>query len=134
MHGTVWTAVERPNERTGVGAKNHCAHGKNEVASETIVDWKPFDYFTTHQTDATAMLLRMTYNLEPLEGGRRTRLTVPVRLDLPRLPRLVVRQISRLMLGAKMKNMTLALQKLLAEPAPPPAANSVANEGLLEAP
>jgi hypothetical protein len=37
----------RPNAegRIGVGAELHCAHGSG-LAINTIVDWKPFDYFT----------------------------------------------------------------------------------------
>jgi uncharacterized protein YndB with AHSA1/START domain len=37
----------RPNAdgRTGVGAELHCAHGAG-FAINTIVDWKPFDYYT----------------------------------------------------------------------------------------
>jgi hypothetical protein len=42
----VWSAITRKNGRTGIGAKNHCAHGKNEVSGETILDWQPFDYYT----------------------------------------------------------------------------------------
>ena len=38
--------VERSsNGRRGVGAKNHCKHGKNENIEETL-DWRPVDYFT----------------------------------------------------------------------------------------
>jgi hypothetical protein len=36
----------RPGGRIGVGARNHCAHGRNLVI-ETILDWKPFEYYTT---------------------------------------------------------------------------------------
>jgi hypothetical protein len=41
---TVWTVLDRPGGRTGVGAKNHCAHGKHDVTRETVLDWQPFDY------------------------------------------------------------------------------------------
>jgi len=35
----------RPGGRTGAGAQNHCAHGK-DVYIETILDWHPFEYYT----------------------------------------------------------------------------------------
>ena len=42
----VWSAVTREKGRTGIGAKNHCVHGNNEVSGETVLDWQPFDYYT----------------------------------------------------------------------------------------
>jgi uncharacterized protein YndB with AHSA1/START domain len=123
MRGTVWTVVDRPSGRTGVGAKNHCAHGKNEASHETVVDWKPFDYFTTDQTDGSPMFFRMTYRLEPLDDGGRTRLVVIVRMEIPRLPRLAVRQICRMTLGPKIKDMARTLQSLLAKGAAQPEAD-----------
>ncbi|HEX6270091.1 MAG TPA: DUF2652 domain-containing protein [Anaerolineales bacterium] len=42
-----WSAFIRPKGRAGVGAVNHCAHGKGTLQT-TIVDWRPFDYFTSH--------------------------------------------------------------------------------------
>ena len=116
MRGTTWTSLGRPGGRTGVGAQNHCAHGKNEVSRETIVDWKPFDYFSSEQTDTSPVVMRMTYRLTPLDGGQRTHLLVTMRLDARRLPRLVLRQMCRLMMGAKVKDMTRTLQQLLARP------------------
>lgn len=40
-----WTALRRPKGRTGVGAVNHCVHSRGTLQT-TIVDWRPFDYFT----------------------------------------------------------------------------------------
>jgi class 3 adenylate cyclase len=31
--------------RRGVGTENHCMHGKDAII-ETVLDWRPFDYFT----------------------------------------------------------------------------------------
>ena len=120
MLETVWTAGDRPGGRTGVGANNHCAHGKNEVSRETILDWKPFDYFTTEQSDTTPIVVSMMFWLEPLEGGRRTRLTVPMRMEMKRMPRLVLRLLCRMMMGSKMTGMLQALKGLLAGGASPP--------------
>ena len=33
------------NRRRGIGAENHCMHGKAAVVEE-VLDWRPFDYFT----------------------------------------------------------------------------------------
>ena len=46
MLGTTWSAAKRPGGRTGVGASNHCAHGKDEKTVEMVLDWKPFSYMT----------------------------------------------------------------------------------------
>jgi hypothetical protein len=72
-----WFSASRPGGRTGVGARNHCAHGKNGLTCETILDWRPFEYVTTLTTtekmpnkllDQTA-----TIRLEPIADGQRTR-------------------------------------------------------------
>jgi len=46
-NAVTWSALIRPRGRNGVGAVNHCAHGKG-VLQTTIVDWRPFSYFTQH--------------------------------------------------------------------------------------
>lgn len=69
--------VEQPNARGrhGVGAKSHCNHGPIEGHRE-IIDWRPFDYFTTrgraqfrgHLLPARPLI--ETFELVPLgEGG-----------------------------------------------------------------
>ncbi|MFX0049590.1 MAG: DUF2652 domain-containing protein [Candidatus Hermodarchaeota archaeon] len=76
--GPQWSAATRPGGRTGVGAKNHCAHGKDAISVETILDWRPFDYYTTEGQAKAGQESRMdtldTVQLEPLAGGRGTRL------------------------------------------------------------
>ena len=64
MKGTKWFAVHLPGGRTGVGAKNHCLHGKG-VMKLTIVDWHPFTYFTGHGVDRNNKFYQM-YEIEPL--------------------------------------------------------------------
>lgn len=71
-----WSAAERPGGRTGVGAKNHCAHGKNELTRETVLAWQPFDYYTAEQVPNERVAVTFTVRLEPLDGGTRTRMTV----------------------------------------------------------
>jgi hypothetical protein len=78
----------RPGGRMGVGASNHCAHGKNLVL-ETILDWKPFEYYTIEYPMAI-----QTYYLGSL--GERTQLNVYFKLKMP-LPRWLTRTLARSM-------------------------------------
>lgn len=47
--------VLRTGGRSGVGTRNHCVHGKNDVVVEDVLDMRPYEYFTvairrkTHQ-------------------------------------------------------------------------------------
>jgi hypothetical protein len=44
-----WSALIRPKGRAGVGTVNHCAHANGKgTLQATIVDWRPFDYFTQY--------------------------------------------------------------------------------------
>ncbi len=75
-----WTAGLRPGGRTGIGARNHCAHGMG-VLLETVQDWRPFAYFTVVSgQDSLRFSFMQTYQLEPLPGGG-TRLQVNSRLQ-----------------------------------------------------
>jgi hypothetical protein len=67
--------VLRIGGRTGAGARNHCVHGKKVTMIETVLDWRPFDYFTVQQE--SKMLpgdFLITNALEPL-GEHASRLT-----------------------------------------------------------
>jgi hypothetical protein len=66
-----WRRGDRPRGRTGVGALNHCDHGKTTTL-ETILDWRPFDYFTARSEDPS-LAMTDTFYLEALDGGARTR-------------------------------------------------------------
>ena len=76
MHGTTWRGGDRPGGRTGAGARNHCAHGKNGKTLETVLDWKPFEYFTAEQAPNAKNSSVFTCRFEPLAGGQATRLSV----------------------------------------------------------
>jgi Protein of unknown function (DUF2652) len=69
-HGLKFVPILRPGGRTAVGAVTHCVHGRNVAMRETVLDWKPFDYFTVEQDNSPMGILRVTHKLEPLEGGR----------------------------------------------------------------
>jgi hypothetical protein len=73
------TAVETDAEggRYGIGATNHCIHGKEAIVEE-ILDWRPFEYVTdrTQLPDPSVPPFLMTYTFEPIELGTRVRLLV----------------------------------------------------------
>ena len=72
----------------GAGAQNHCAHGKNLVV-ETILDWRPFEYYTTEYPMAI-----QTHHLSSL--GESTQLNIYFKLKMPR-PRWLTRLLARFM-------------------------------------
>jgi uncharacterized protein YndB with AHSA1/START domain len=92
-----WSAAMRPGGRTGVGARNHCAHGKS-VAVENFLDWRPFSYYTVEYPDMPGMSLRVTLQLTPMPGGTRIEARMKVMLKMP-LPRPVVRAIAHTMMN-----------------------------------
>lgn len=71
----------RPDGRNGIGARNHCVHGKSAVL-QTIVDWRPYEYFT--QETKGPMTIVMTYSLTPTETGTRLEVTSKPISKLPR--------------------------------------------------
>jgi uncharacterized protein YndB with AHSA1/START domain len=58
-----------PKGRTSVGAVNHCMHGKDLAMIETVLDWRPFDYFTITQDVLQAVLMTITFQLKPTATG-----------------------------------------------------------------
>ena len=68
---------ENPNGIPGVGTTNHCVHGDMTI-DEFILDWKPFRYLTYRSLGPMFGFL-MTYVFEPLDGGRRTRMTARIK-------------------------------------------------------
>jgi class 3 adenylate cyclase len=78
----------RPGGRMGAGARNHCAHGRN-LFLETILDWKPFEYYTTEYPMAI-----QTQHLTSQSDG--TRLNIYFKLTMP-LPRWLTRPLARFM-------------------------------------
>jgi uncharacterized protein YndB with AHSA1/START domain len=66
--GVTWSAGDRPRGRAGVGASNHCAHGKG-VSTEVTADWRPFEYSTVDSFDNGKRLFTETARLEELPDG-----------------------------------------------------------------
>lgn len=69
--GVTGVEVVAAGNRRGVGASNHCLHGKDTTIEE-VLDWRPFDYFTVRNTIPTPQgLIRflMTTEFEPTADG-----------------------------------------------------------------
>ena len=91
----------------GPGAQNHCAHGKNLVV-ETILDWKPFEYYTVEYPIGI-----QTLHLRSL--GESTQLNVYFKLKMSR-PRWLTRLLARLMFTQfKVEEQFERMARLLAE-------------------
>ena len=56
--------------RTGVDASFYCYHGDMETR-QLILDWRPFEGFTTDDSNAMGLTSRVTYKFEPTETGSR---------------------------------------------------------------
>ncbi len=76
-----WKIISRNKGRTGAGAKNHCSHGKG-ASTETILDWRPFEYSTVETVDGVAMF-RETILFTPLEEGTRTHVESRIQMLKP---------------------------------------------------
>lgn len=69
--GVTGVQVTATGNRRGVGAANHCMHGK-DASIEEILDWRPYDYFTfrnTVPTPAGPISFLSTEEFEPTPGG-----------------------------------------------------------------
>jgi len=87
-----WSAVTRPKGRRGVGAQNHCAHGKG-TTDKTMVDWLPFESYT-NQNELAKIEFQEMYLFTPLEDGQRTQVEVRLRLFKPKplwLSRIIIK-------------------------------------------
>lgn len=95
--------------RTGAGSRNHCAHGKNVVV-ETILDWRPFDYFTLDYPFGTR-----SHHLEPLPNGTRLNIHLKLKTSLS-LPRWLRRPLAQFLVKiTRVKRLYDILARLVAE-------------------
>jgi len=110
-----WRPGERPKGRTGVGARNHCAHGGSEM-TETITDWRPFDYYSAQSYEPKMKTtMEETTQLVPLDNGRATELRYHFRMNMP-LPRALRAPLCRFMMTRLFKvNETYANMARMAE-------------------
>ncbi len=87
-------SVVRPGGRLGMGARNHCMHGKKLETVETILDWRPFDYWTIELSNGPMV---GTSQLEPLSDGSATRLHLHLIGKMP-LPKPLLRLMLKFMM------------------------------------
>ena len=90
-----WSAGERPNGRAGIGSSNHCAHGKS-MSTEVVVDWHPFEYYTTHSFENGRHTFTETIRFEALPDGG-TRIHDMMKMEMP-IPRFVRRIMAKYVL------------------------------------
>jgi|GEM_PF-2171529 len=82
-HKNVWRVGSRLNGRSAVGARNHCAHGdRSGESTETITDWRPFDYVSNVATDGGLRFVE-TVVFEPIDDGQRTLLHDHLNINFP---------------------------------------------------
>ncbi|MCI0399647.1 MAG: DUF2652 domain-containing protein [Chloroflexi bacterium] len=114
--GTSWRAGERPHGRTAPGASNHCQHGIGS-AVETVLDWRPFDYYTVEIVERIGSVL-YTAQLESLPDGGGTRLHNHFQFKAP-WPRWFTRPLGRLIFVGlwKTKQFWQKMDRLMAEEA-----------------
>jgi hypothetical protein len=112
----VFTPKTRPEGRNGLGASNHCAHGKNFQGSsiETILDWRPFDYYTLEMVDSK-MKTRQTFRLEPIADGTKTRLHTLAVMNSPPIPPLIRRPMIKMVFTKIMRSTYQAMARHIAQ-------------------
>jgi hypothetical protein len=117
IDGMTMTGLARG--RIGLGATQHCAHGKDSTVHD-IVDWRPFDYVTWHIRLPMGAIVRQMAELTPLENGG-THLSL--RCAKPEGPNpvatVLVRTITRLAMAKKLASdqraSKVALERLVVE-------------------
>jgi hypothetical protein len=66
--------TDRKSGRTGPGAIYHCEHS-NRASIHTILDWEPFEQYTTQETGLFPKTYdRATYLFIPVDGGTQLRI------------------------------------------------------------
>lgn len=107
--------IARPQGRTQAGARNHCAHGKTVEMIETILDWKPFDYFTIErQANGVSIKFIITYYLKSIADAR-TQLTVCAQMQAP-LPAFLLPNACRLFIKLRgIDKLHINLMNLIAQ-------------------
>ena len=77
--GLVFQPVLTNNGRRGVGATTHCVHGDHIAMKETVLDWRPFDYFTVLQDSGHPLgVITTTFQLDPV-GENKTHLSIYIK-------------------------------------------------------
>jgi hypothetical protein len=110
--GVTGVEVIATGNRRGVGATNHCMHGK-DANIEELLDWRPYDYFTYRNTVPTPMgpvRFLATTQFEPTPGGT----ILHQRFAAPKTPkeRTIMEHLTPLIDEALRKSTTLLTEQL----------------------
>ena len=82
-----WSTGDRPRGRPGISSSNHCAHGES-ISTEVMVDWHPFEYYTTNSLEKGKHTFTETLRFETLpNGGTRVRHVGKMHVPMPRFIR-----------------------------------------------
>ena len=93
--------VRRMRGRSGVGARNHCVHGKNDVVVEDVLDMRPYEYFTvTHTPQGSQAVLHMTFQFSPIEANK-THFQLTFKASLPHAPDWLSKQFCRFIIRVR---------------------------------
>ena len=107
-----WSTGDRPQGRPGIGSSNHCAHGKS-ITTEVIVDWHPFEYYTTHSFENGKHTFTETMRFEALPtGDTRVHDAVKMHMSIPRFIRSAV--LKSVIIGQHHYDKAMALAAQLA--------------------
>jgi hypothetical protein len=77
---TNWNVLERPFGRTGKGATNHCA---NSNFIENILDYRPFDYYTSELKGKNLEVI-LTGRFKPISEGTKFIWLIKIKSSLPK--------------------------------------------------
>lgn len=118
--------LKGPDGRSGLGSRNHCHHGSSIIV-ETVLDWRPFDYFTVESIIPPQMKipdLDVTYRLTPTPEGTHLQVLFRMHMNMP-LP--VVRAITKIAMGiSKPQRQFDRLAEMLAQSKEQPASLGMA--------
>jgi hypothetical protein len=108
-----WSNVLKAGGRTAPGATNHCAHGNGDISVETILDWRPLDYYSSDvqqkMGEENDMDMTQTHAFTALDGGRRTRYTFRI---IFRKPNAIGVLFMRLVFGRMFRRQNKRLERL----------------------
>lgn len=111
--------VSRPGDRNGMGAVNHCVHGKDSCL-ETVTGWRPFEYLTTDLIGHPfSMLCRIMWLLTPTEMGTRLELRSMVKLGPGFVGKAMSRTVDKKLLRPSLERLVTAFAQETEQPSEP---------------